>query len=175
MMGLHLTIMTQFQTNPFNCPKGYVFSVLYSVLFFFSFLTRCVSPLVSPSAGPHDSFSTDILRGPKLSPPPCLFSSSHSLFLWAQTPTAGLSQPALLVSNSGGTRTQQREGMKLMWNIHSQRVGALRIFTLSFSPPLVVTGGGGTSLPRCCYGCWWVDPLDDTLREVNTPPVWGEV
>lgn len=58
----------------FYCPRTKVFSALSPLLFLFFFLTRCVSPLDLPCAGPHDSFSTDILKGPKLSLPPMPFS-----------------------------------------------------------------------------------------------------
>lgn len=123
---------------------------------------------ISPSAGPHDSFSTGILKGPN-TPLPRTFPHPRFLFPWAQTPTAGLSQPAVNVRNSG-MKTQQREGMRLIWNLHS-----FGVEPHSVSCPLVVTGGGGTSLSRCFYGYWGVDPLDDTLRDVNTPLGWGKV
>lgn len=103
----------------------FFFLPFFLFLFFsFFFLARCVSPLDLPLCRPPWFIFHRHLKRSKTLPSPMPFSL-FPLFLslppWAQTPSAGLSQPAVLVSNRG-TRTQQREGMKLMWNLHSQRL-----------------------------------------------------
>lgn len=95
----------------FFAPQNKKCFLLFSQSFsfpFFPFPTRCVSPVDLPCAGPYDSFSTDILKGPKLSLPPTPFfflPSPLSLILCAKAPTAGLSQPAVLVRTTG-TKTR---------------------------------------------------------------------
>lgn len=129
---------------------------------------------ISPCAGPHDSFSTGILKGSKLSPPPCLFSSfSLSLFPWAQTPTAGLFQPAVLVSSSGTKQTTEGRNEAYVESPQPKGWCVWTILTLSLLPPLVVRGRDETKrLPRCCYWVLVGGSMGDTLREVNTPPEW---
>ncbi|KAG7245044.1 hypothetical protein INR49_023610 [Caranx melampygus] len=92
----------------------------------------------------------------------CTVVHMHEYIHFMHAPTAGLSQPAAHVSNSG-SRTQQREGMKLMWNLRSHRVGVLwKIFSLSVF--LSSPGGHRGRWDRPAQVLLWVDPLDDTPR-----------
>ena len=99
---------------------------------------------ISPCAGPHDSFSTDILKGPSLSPPPRLSPSQLSLFPCVKAPAAGLSQPAVPVSHSGNEEPTERRNETHVESPYSQRVGWWRILLLvSLSSPGGQRGRGG--------------------------------
>lgn len=149
----------------FYCPRTKVFSALSPLLFLFFFLTRCVSPLDLPCAGPHDSFSTDILKGPKLSLPPCLFlfflfsPFSHSL-CWGSY--------CWIVSACSACQdhwNENSEGMKLMWNLHSQRADVCeqRLLPLTKLPRYPICTGG--SIHRIAPS-WRQIPLQrDMIKE----------
>lgn len=87
-----------------------------SLILLFFLPNRCVSPLdLPPPAGPRDSFSTAILKRAKLSPPPC-----PSFF---PLPILSFPELRLPLLDCLRTKSERREGMKLVWNLHSQRVG----------------------------------------------------
>lgn len=145
----------------------------YSLGFFF-FQSRCVRLWISPSAGPHDSFSTSILKGPNSPPPPCL-SSSLLLFPWAQTPTTGLSQPAVVVSNSRTKKIKRRKewsssGISVtIWFV------SVCVFVDDPLSPLVVIGGRWDVPAQVLLWVLMGGSTGWDPQGGNTPPEWGAV
>lgn len=155
--------------KPFTVVCKYINCSFLSPILSLFFLTRCVSSLDLPLCWPPWFIFHRHLKRAKHSPPPHLSSSSFSLSLSTDS-------HCWIVSACSECQEQWNENSAegrneaYMWNLHS-----FGVEPHSVSCPLVVTGGGGTSMSRCFYGYWGVDPLDDTLRDVNTPLGWGKV
>lgn len=150
-------------STPYNCPKGntcLLFSQSCSFLFFFR--TRCVSPLDLPRAGPHDSFSTDILKQSKTLPSPMPFPPHFPFSLSLSSDSHCWIVSACSARQEQRNQKSNREGMRLIWNLYSWR----------FAACLPISGSQRGSCDKFAQVLLWV-LLGGSLQEVNTPPVWG--
>lgn len=143
----------------FYCPRTKVFSAFSPLLFLFFFLTRCVSPLDLPCAGPHDSFSTDILKGPKLSLPPMPFSFFPLL------PFLSFSVLRLLLLDC--------LSLQCLSGSLERKLGRNEAYVESPQPKgwcLWTTLAASHQTAQVSHMHWWVHPQDCTLMEANSPP-----
>lgn len=143
----------------FYCPRTKVFSALSPLLFLFFFLTRCVSPLDLPCAGPHDSFSTDILKGPKLSLPPMPFSFFPLLSFLSFSVLRLLLLDCLSLQCLSGSL--------------ERKLGRNEAYVESPQPKgwcLWTTLAASHQTAQVSHMHWWVHPQDCTLMEANPPP-----